>query len=158
MKGGVSGGALQTRTIMASLLGIDYGSKRIGLAISDAAQRLALSLNTLDATPNMARNVEAILKVADEHDIEAFVVGLPLNMNDSEGPQAKLIRAFGQALSKASQQPVHYQDERLSSVTADDLLQPGDFTRKKHKARRDRVAAQVILQQFLDLRGASDRP
>jgi putative Holliday junction resolvase len=150
MKGGVFGRALELRAIMGCLLGIDYGSKRIGLAISDAAQRMALSLETLDATPNTARNVEAIRKVAEEHDVDAFVVGLPLNMNDSEGPQAKLIRTFGQALSKASQKPVHYQDERLSSVTADDLLQPGEFTNKKHKARRDRVAAQVILQQFLD--------
>lgn len=137
---------------MASLLGIDYGSKRIGLAISDAAQRMALSLDTIDATPSAARNVEAIIKVADEHDVEAFVVGLPLNMNDSEGPQAKLIRKFGQALTCASEKPVYFQDERLSSITADDLLQAGDFTNKKHKARRDRVAAQVILQQFLDER------
>lgn len=142
---------------MGCLLGIDYGSKCIGLAISDAAHRMALSLDTLDATPSAARNVEAIVKVANEHEVEAFVVGLPLNMNDSEGPQAKIIRAFGLELTKQSQRPVHYQDERLSSVTADDMLQPGDFTRKKHKARRDRVAAQVILQQFLDERSGSSQ-
>lgn len=135
---------------MGCFLGIDYGSKRIGLAIGDAARRMALPLTTLDATSDHARNAAAILAVAEQHDVAAFVVGLPLNMDDSEGPQAKLIRAFGRELERLSKKSVHFQDERLSSAAADELLQPGDFTNKKHKARRDRVAAQVILQQFLD--------
>ena len=135
---------------MGCLLGIDYGSKRIGLAISDAARRIAMPLSTIDATSDHADNAAAILDVAKEHEVDGFVVGLPLNMDDSEGPQARVIRAFGRQLVGAAEKPVHFQDERLSSATADELLQPAELTHRKHKARRDRVAAQVILQQFLD--------
>jgi len=135
---------------MACLLGIDHGGKRIGLAVSDAAGRMALPVCTIEAKGTLTQRVEAVLAAANEYEIDGFVVGLPLNMDDSEGPQAKLARTFGEELGKSSGKPVHYQDERLSSATADERLQSGDYTRKKHKARRDRISAQIILQQFLD--------
>ncbi len=80
----------------------------------------------------------------------ALVVGLPLNMDGSEGDQAKLTRRFGDKLAQVSGLAVHYWDERLSSVTARRLMIPAELSRKKRKARLDRVAAQVILQSFLD--------
>lgn len=135
---------------MGCLLGIDYGSKRIGLAVSDAARRMALPLSAIDAANDHAKNAAAVLKVAAEYDVDELVLGLPLNMDDSEGPQAKIIRAFGEVLSRAAAKPIHFQDERLSSATADELLQPAELTNRKHKSRRDGVAAQVILQQYLD--------
>ena len=140
---------------MPCFLGIDHGGKRIGLAVSDPPGRLALSIPTLAVGGSVPERVLAVLKIAEQYDVAAFVVGLPLNMDDSEGPQAKLARAFGEELKRRGQKPVHFQDERLSSAAADELLQAAEFTRKKHKARRDRVAAQVILQDFLDANRSS---
>jgi putative Holliday junction resolvase len=97
--------------------------------------------------------VRAILAVADEYEVEAFVVGLPVNMDDTEGPQAKRTRAFGAKLARASGKAVHYCDERLSSIGADDQLAEAQLSHRKHKARRDAVAAQIILQAFLASRG-----
>lgn len=94
----------------------------------------------------------AILAVADEYEAGAFVLGLPFNMDDSEGPQAKRTRAFGARLERLSQRPVLYADERLSSLGADEHLAAAQLSRRKHKARRDAVAAQIILQGFLDSR------
>ena len=89
---------------------------------------------------------------AAEYEVEAFVVGLPLNMDDTEGKQAKIARRFGDELARATGKPVRFWDERLSSVAARELLEGAKLTRKKRKARIDRVAAQVILQSFLDVR------
>ena len=135
---------------MPRFLGIDHGSKRIGLAVSDPGATLASPLTTIDAATNFSDQVAAVLTCAREYEIDAFVVGLPLNMDDTEGKQAKTVRRFGTELARISGKPVHYWDERLSSHAAEDLLRPAELTRKKHKARLDRVAALVILQGFLD--------
>ena len=137
---------------MPRFLGIDYGSKRIGLAVSNAEATIALPLTTLRASGNPAKNAAAVATQASKHDVHEFVVGLPLNMDDTEGAQAKLSRAFGAQLARATSLPVHYHDERLSSATAEELLRPAELTRKKKKARLDRIAAQVMLQSFLDER------
>ncbi|HNQ23136.1 MAG TPA: Holliday junction resolvase RuvX [Phycisphaerae bacterium] len=135
---------------MSRFLGIDYGTKRIGLAIGDTVGRLATPLATLEAPEPPDRQVEAVLTCAREYEVDAFVVGLPLNMDDTEGPQAQSVRRFGTALEAAGGLPVHYCDERLSSLTADELMQGTELTRKQKKRRRDRLAAQVMLQAFLD--------
>ncbi len=135
---------------MPRYLSIDFGLKRIGLAVAEDVLRLATPLTTISATGRWEDDVSAVLKEADDYGIDEFVVGLPLNMDDSEGPQAKLTRRFGEAIAKRCAKPVHFFDERLSSLAADDLLRPAELTNKKHKAKRDRVAAQVILQDFLD--------
>jgi putative Holliday junction resolvase len=132
------------------LCGIDHGSKRIGLAVSDPDRSIASPLATLTVTGDLARQVGAVIEAAGEYDPAAWVVGLPLNMDGSEGPQAKAARRFGDELARISGKPVCYADERLSSQEADDCLRPADLTRGKHKQRRDRVAAQIILQDFLD--------
>jgi putative Holliday junction resolvase len=137
---------------MTRFLGIDHGSKRIGLAVSDPGATLASPLTTVAASGNLSDEVAAVLSCAREYEIDAFVVGLPLNIDDTEGTQAKTVRRFGAELERISGKPVHYWDERLSSHAAEDLLRPAELTRKKRKARLDRVAAQVMLQGFLDAR------
>ena len=139
---------------MPRFLGIDHGTKRIGLAVSDPGATLASPLSTLDAAAKLSDQVAAVLSCAREYEIDAFVVGLPLNMDDTEGNQAKTVRRFGAELERISGKPVHYWDERLSSRAAEELLRPAELTRKKHKARLDRVAALVILQGFLDARAS----
>ena len=131
-------------------LGIDYGAKRIGLAISNATTQTAMPLATVAGRGNVAADASSVWSTARAYTIHAIVIGLPLNMDDSEGPQAKVVRAFGTALAALTDLPVHYQDERLSSVAADELMMPAELTRKKKKARKDQVAATVILQEFLE--------
>ncbi len=133
----------------STFLGIDYGTKRIGLAIGDDERRLATPVTTVTARGTVDEHVDAILNDAQEYAVDAFVIGLPLNMDDSEGEQAKLTRGFGDKLARRTGKPVHYFDERLSSRTARELLLPARLTRKKRKAVQDAVAAAVMLQEFL---------
>ncbi len=135
---------------MTSYLGIDYGTRRIGLSVGDDDIGVAYPLSIVAATGNVSRDAMAVIGSATEYGVDAYVLGLPLNMDGSEGKQAKLTRRFGKQLATKSGKDVHYTDERLSSATADELLAPAELTHKKHKARRDAVAAQVILQTYLD--------
>jgi len=144
------GVALAILPTMRRYMAIDFGVKRIGVAVGDDMLKLASPLATVEATGRWDDDVDAVVRAANGYDVDEFVVGLPLNMDDSEGPQVKLSRRFGEALARRLGKKVHYCDERLSSATADELLQPAGLTNKKHKAKRDRVAAQVILQDFLD--------
>jgi putative Holliday junction resolvase len=135
---------------MPCYVGVDYGSKRIGLAVSDAGGRLALPLSTVEVRGNLRSQASAVLTAVADYDVDAFVVGLPLNMDGTEGPQVRLTRRFGEELQRATDKTVHFRDERLSSHAAAELLQPADLTRKKKKRRLDRIAAQVLLQEYLD--------
>ena len=142
---------------MPRYLGIDYGDKRIGLAVSDAEARLASPLRQLEH--GTAGDVlSALRKVIDDYSINALVIGLPLNMDGSEGQQARKTRRFGQKLADALSLPVDYQYERLSTYAAERLLDTRDeLTAKKRRARRDALAALTFLQAFLDHRHAQDR-
>jgi len=132
-------------------LGVDYGSRRIGLAVSDPDGRIASPLSTLTSKKSTTELVQAILDEIKKHyDIDEFVVGLPLNMDGSEGRQAQETKRFAEELRRCSDRPVHLWDERLSSWTAEASLREAGLSRGKRKARLDRVAAQVILQSFLD--------
>ena len=135
------------------ICGIDYGTKRIGLAIGDPQGGIASPLATLTVQSNLDDQVQRVIEAVREYDVGQWVVGLPLNMDDTEGPQAKATRKFGRRLEELSGRQVHFWDERLSSLVADEYLAEAQLTRKKKKARRDRVAAQVILQTFLEDQG-----
>lgn len=137
---------------MSRFLGIDYGAKRIGLAVGDDASRFASPVKTIPGCGDIRADAVAVEACVREFDIDGIVIGLPLNMDDSEGPQAKIIRSFGEALGSMTDLAIHYVDERLSSIAAEELIRPAELTRKKKRARIDRVAAQVILQSFLDER------
>ena len=137
---------------MPRFLGIDHGTKRIGLAVSDAGGSLASPLATIEQRADPQAQARAVIARAKEYQVSAFVVGLPLNMDGSEGKQAKTARLFGEALARLSGRPVHYWDERLSSFQADELMGGTDLTHKQKKKHRDRIAAQVVLQEFLSAR------
>ena len=139
---------------MPRFLGIDYGSKRIGLAVSDPDATIASPLSTVESRGDAAQDAMAVAAAAREYEVDELVVGLPLNMDGTEGEQTKISRAFGAAVQRETGLPVTYHDERLSTFEADELLRPAELTRKKKKARRDRVAAQVMLQGFLEERAA----
>lgn len=132
---------------MMRYLAIDYGQKRTGLAICDAGESIASPLKVL-AEPKLL--IESIVKIAKEEQVGAFVVGLPLNMDDgSEGEMAKRVREFASTLAGRIDLPLFFQDERLSSFDAESKM-AGLYTRKKKKGRLDAVAAASILQAFLD--------
>ncbi|RME36144.1 MAG: Holliday junction resolvase RuvX, partial [Planctomycetota bacterium] len=133
-------------------VGVDVGGKRIGLAVGEEETGVAVPLRIVSARDDPDADARAVLEAVRNHDPDAFVVGLPLNMDGSEGGQANLARSFGAVLARLSGKEVFYFDERLSSQAADELLQPAGFTRARHRARQDAVAAQVILQGFLDAR------
>ncbi|UCC29505.1 MAG: Holliday junction resolvase RuvX [Phycisphaerales bacterium] len=135
---------------MPRFMGIDYGTKRIGLAVGDTDAGVASPAETIDARAGVTDQVRAVGSAAREYQVDAFVIGLPLNMDGTEGDQAKVTREFGEALARTTGRPVHYWDERLSSRSARELLQPAGLTHKKRRAVEDSIAAQVILQGFLD--------
>jgi putative Holliday junction resolvase len=128
-------------------LAVDHGEKRTGLAICDKSERMASPLKVLLGQAELVRQ---IVKVVREEEIETVVVGLPLNMDSTEGPRAKSVRVFGAELEKVAQVPVIYHDERLSSFDAEKKLAGLDLTRKKKKKHLDAVAAASILESFLD--------
>ncbi|MGD2109352.1 MAG: Holliday junction resolvase RuvX, partial [Phycisphaerae bacterium] len=111
---------------------------------------IASPLGTIDVRGDVRDHVRAVTASSKDYDLDAFVIGMPLNMDGSEGDQAKLTRKFGDALSRQTNLPVHYFDERLSSRAAQELLRPAELSRKRQRGKEDAVAAQVILQAFLD--------
>jgi putative Holliday junction resolvase len=131
-------------------LGIDYGTKRIGLAVGDSEGTPALPLDEVASRGRPADDAVLILPYVREYEITALVIGLPLNMDGSEGRQAEITRTFGNALSRIAGCPVHYWDERLTTRAAAERLQSQGLSRAKRRSRRDRVAAQIILQEFLE--------
>jgi len=128
-------------------LAIDYGPKRTGLAICDCSETITSPLAIIRDSKHLLKKITDIIKAED---IDGLVLGLPLNMDDSEGPQAKLVYDFARELKKNVNIPIHFQDERLSTFAAEEKLGPADFTRNKKKKRLDAVAAAEILQAFLD--------
>ncbi len=140
------------------ICGVDHGTRRIGLAITDPERVIASPLVTLQVGSDVSEQVGLVLAAVEEYDVAEWVVGLPLNMDGSEGLQANITRKFGECLARAVPTPVHYFDERLSSLVADEALMKAELTRKKKKARRDKVAAQVILQSYLDHVGKNTPP
>ena len=135
---------------MKKLLGIDYGLRRVGLALGDTDARIAVPIKVLVRQGDVQQQVDAIIEVAVEFGVDEYVLGIPLHMDDSVGKQAKITQSFGKLLGEATGCVVHECDERLSSVAADDYMQQTELTHKQKKARRDALAAQVILQTFFD--------
>ena len=142
---------------MARWAAVDYGKRRIGLALSDPGETIASPAATLDGTGTASGDARRVLQWAAEHQIDGFVVGLPLNMDDSVGPQAVLSREFAAQLREQAGRPVELWDERLTSFEADELMESAGLTRAARKRHRDAVAAQVILQSFLDARRSANQ-
>jgi putative Holliday junction resolvase len=132
-----------------SLLGLDVGTKTIGVATSDADRRLATGVETI-ARKTFTADVKRLLGLAAERRCVGFVVGLPLNMNGTEGPRAQSVRAFARNLSKLTELPIALWDERLSTAAVERELIAADVSRKKRAAVIDQHAAIFILQGALD--------
>lgn len=129
-------------------LAIDHGGKRTGLAICDASETIA---SPYEVFPTAGGLIERIAVVVKQEEVEGVVIGLPLNMDGTEGDVCKRVREFGEELSQHISVEIQYQDERLSSFDAEQRL-AGSFTRKKKKKRLDAVAAAAILEAFLEVK------
>jgi len=136
-------------TNMKRVLGIDYGEKNIGLAISDPFGITAQGLEII-SNRSIESVFESIQSHMQHHGIGDFVIGLPLNMNGSEGPAAKRVKEFGSKLHEHFNLPVHYIDERLTSVQIEKTLIHANVRRKKRRKIKDRLEAVLILQNYLD--------
>jgi len=134
------------------ILGVDYGEKRIGVASGDAELGIATPLDVL-TVHNDGEAVKAVKKVCGETGAEKVVVGLPVNMDGSEGPAATGALAFADKLRNVLSIPVEMWDERLSTRIAERVLLDADVSRAKRRRVRDKLAAQVILQGYMDAGG-----
>src|ERR1700691_3835234 len=132
-----------------SLLGLDLGTKTIGVAVSDPDRKLAAPVLTI-ARARFASDAERLLELAAERRAVGFVLGLPLNMDGSEGPRAQATRAFARNLAKLTALPIALWDERLSTAAVERVLIEADASRRKRKAVIDQHAAAYILQGALD--------
>lgn len=138
------------------LLGLDLGEKTIGLAVSDVERRIATALRTIRRT-KFSRDAAELQATCTAHGIGGLVIGLPLNMNGSEGPRAQSTRAFVRNLKPVFDLPTAFLDERLSSVAAERAMIDADLSRSKRAQRIDAAAAAFILQGALDrLRSLQD--
>ena len=143
----------------ARVLGLDLGTRTIGMALSDVGHTIATPFDTIRRTklkPDMAR----LAGIIDDEGVGAVVLGLPINMDDSEGPRCQATRQFAADFLKAHDLPLAFWDERLSTYAAEEALLEADVSRKRRAEIIDKVAAAVILQGFLDFLAASkeDRP
>ena len=139
-----------------STLGLDIGEKRIGVAIAAPEGLLAIPLTVIERVGEEA-DLKAILDLANEHGARRIVVGLPRSLDGSIGKQAERVLSFSRVLSQRTDIPVDTWDERLSTVAAERLLSDAGVKSDKRRARRDAMAAAIILQSYLDREHASSR-
>jgi len=133
---------------MGRSLGIDFGEKRVGLALSDRSNLIASPFKTINYI-NENDLVNQLKKIVIENNIENFVLGLPINMKGEDTAQTKIVRKFKESLSSLDL-PIIYEDERLSSVSAKNSLMLQNIKTGHNKPEIDKTAAAIILQQYLD--------
>ena len=131
------------------VLGLDVGSRRIGIAISDPLGITAQGLETLHSK-NKKHDFSYLYRIIRDYEVKEIVVGLPLRMSGAEGTQAEKIQAFAEDLHKHFKLPVHLWDERLTSAEANRLLRETDLSIEKRGQAVDRMAAILILQNWMD--------
>ncbi len=139
------------------ILGLDVGERRIGVAVVDESVRVALPVAVVERR-ELPADLDAIAGLVQEQGAEAVVVGLPISLNGSLGPQAQAVKAFGQELSARLSLPIEYWDERLSTVEAQRRLASAGHRGPKAKARRDAAAAAIVLQSYLDAQASPSSP
>jgi len=131
------------------VLGLDHGSKRIGVAISDPMKMIAQPLEYIPAEP-FAGFLSRLKDILREKEVEMIIVGMPRNMDGTYGPAALKVQDFTAALKNAVTIPIKLVDERLTSVQANRLLIQGNVRRDKRKEKVDKMAAAILLQSYLD--------
>ena len=142
---------------MDKFLGLDIGTKTIGLATSDLLGMIATPLDTIRRT-KFIKDMEYLKQVVQEHQITGFVLGLPVNMDGTEGARAQSTRAFARNLSEHFDAPIHFWDERLSTAAVERTMLEADISRQKRAQHVDKLAAAYILQGFLDAQRMNPPP
>lgn len=137
---------------MKRVMGVDYGDARTGIAVSDLLCSI-VGITTVIHSRNAEKTIAQICEMVQKQDVGEIVVGLPKNMNGSEGPRAALCREFAQRLEEACGLPVKLWDERRSTVEAHQILSAHNYHGKKRKDTVDAVAASLILEGYLAFRG-----
>ena len=134
------------------ILGLDFGSKTIGVAVSDGLLLTAQGVETIERKDEnkLRKTCARIEELIAEYEITEIVLGLPKNMNNTEGERVEKTKAFGEMLERRTGLPVHYWDERLTTVAAEQILMESGVRRENRKAVIDKVAAGLILQGYLD--------
>ncbi len=130
------------------VLCLDIGEKRVGVAVSDPQGRVATPLVVLDGPPSA--DVRGIKRLAEDYEVAAILVGLPLTLAGEEGPQAERVRAEAAAVASMMGVPVVFQDERLSSAEASRVMADSGMSERQRRGSVDMVAASIILQSYLD--------
>lgn len=140
---------------MGRLMGLDVGSRTVGVAVSDLLGWTAQGVEIVPINEEEEQfGLDRIATLVTDHDVSAFVVGLPKNMNNTEGPRVEAARHYGELLKERFSLPVDYQDERLTTVAAERMLvEQADTSRAKRKKVIDKLAASLILQGYLDRKG-----
>ncbi len=130
-------------------LGLDFGTRTLGLSLSDETKTIASALKTIryEKEEELIKELDSVMK---EYSIDELVLGLPKNMNNTIGPRGEASIEFGKKLEERFQIPVAFQDERLSTVEATHYMIEADVSRKKRKKKIDSLAANIILQTYLD--------
>ena len=134
------------------ILGLDFGSKTVGVAVSDGLLLTAQGVETIErkGENKLRKTCARIEELIAEYEITEIVLGLPKNMNNTEGERVEKTKAFGEMLERRTGLPVHYWDERLTTVAAEQILMESGVRRENRKAVIDKVAAGLILQGYLD--------
>jgi len=140
---------------MARLLALDLGERRIGVAISDPTQTVARPLTFIVRASRQA-DFEAIARLVTENEVERVIVGLPLSLDGSEGPQARQTRRYAERLAGALTVPIEFWDERYSTLAAAEILKGKRKRRRRGRGELDATAAAVFLQSCLDARASSE--
>jgi len=131
------------------LLGLDFGTRRVGVAVSDPGQQFSSPLDNYNRKTER-EDITYFKKLTEDQQVVGLVVGLPVHMSGDEGGMAAGARKFGEWVSKFSGLPIRFWDERFTSAIAEEHLQEAGLSKKKRKARLDKLAAQILLQSFLD--------
>jgi putative Holliday junction resolvase len=147
------GGSSRARSGIRAL-GIDPGTKRIGLAVSDRSGTIASPLLVLQRSRSRTHDLAELARVAREEEVDVIVMGLPLNMDGSEGPSAKAAIAEARRLATLVDVPIELHDERLTTVSADRSMLAAGLDAVERRSRVDKVAAAIMLQSWLDRRAA----
>ncbi|MCU6791503.1 MULTISPECIES: Holliday junction resolvase RuvX [Paenibacillus] len=134
---------------MERLMGLDYGDKTIGIALSDELGWTAQGLEVIRRTSS-EKDMARLRELIAQYNVHGLVVGLPKNMNNTIGPRAELCIAFAESLREIFALPVHLWDERLTTASAQRVLIDADVSRKKRKQVIDKMAAALILQNYMD--------
>ncbi|MGX7775960.1 Holliday junction resolvase RuvX [Streptococcus pluranimalium] len=134
------------------IMGLDVGSKTVGVAVSDPLGFTAQGIEIIGINEEEKEyGLERLAELISEYKVDKFVVGLPKNMNNSEGPRVEASKFYGDLIKERFGFPVDYQDERLTTVQAERMLvEQADISREKRKKVIDKLAAQLILQNYLD--------